>query len=158
MLRKIAFVIYAIFCITCLNAQTSRYPVQEFFDDFDDGSFENWRVTNNADNQYFLSNSTYEMYRRSKKTAAMIFCAWKNPFGDFEIKLTFKFDKNKNKEQYAGVVLKANSSSAILAEVNLRKIIISSPFNVIVMAIHYFLTVIQCTMPLLTASHLEKLA
>ncbi len=129
MIRKITLLVLSILAYTVVPAQQSNYTQLTFFDDFDDGSFENWKVTNNADNQYFLENGRYEMYRRNAKTADLVFCNWVNSFNDFEIRLTFTFDKNRNKKQYAGLVFKASNKLALLAElheagkVRIRKIV-----------------------------------
>ncbi len=111
------------FCISAiafvpLQAQQSKFPSRVFNDNFDDGSFANWSVINNADNLYFVENGYYELYRRNTKNADVVFCRWENTYDNFEIRLNFKFDKNKNKDQYAGIIFKASKTAALIAEVH----------------------------------------
>jgi uncharacterized pyridoxamine 5'-phosphate oxidase family protein len=119
MFQKTILFFFTIIASFISYAQPREFTVQEFYDEFDEGSIANWSVINNTDNLYFLENGAYEMYRRNKQNADMVFCRWENPFDNFEIRMNFKFDKNKNnKEQYAGIIFKAGKTSALLAEIH----------------------------------------
>lgn len=118
MLKKLVLILISLWAFQVASAQSRTFATPEFYDDFDDGSFENWKVSNNADNLYFLENGHYEMYRRNKQTVDMVFCKWENPLNNFEIRLNLKFEKSKNKNQYAGVVFKATKSTALVAEIH----------------------------------------
>lgn len=118
MLKKLVLLLVSLWAFQVASAQSRTYATPEFYDDFDDGSYENWKVSNNADNLYFLENGQYEMYRRNKQTVDMVFCKWENPLSNFEIRLNLNFNKGKNKNQYAGVVFKATKSTALVAEIH----------------------------------------
>lgn len=99
-------------------AQDSRFRLRDFYDNFSTGNAANWSVINNADNLYLMGKGSYDLYRRNATTVDVVFCRWENKNDNFEAQMGLKFDKSSNEDQYAGILVKATKTSALIAEIH----------------------------------------
>ena len=113
---SLLFLIFSFPAFSQLTADV-EYSVRKFEDNFEAGSVAMWQVTNNADNAYFIVKGHYELYRKNPKSADVIYPKWENKLEVYSLEAAFQFEKSKEREQYAGLILNASKTGALIAEI-----------------------------------------